>query len=250
MVIKSACGKSGMEQTVASATPKPLGYDGYSDWKNWDSFFQFSPDDASYFEQEVPRLDLRQKRLLEIGFGEGRFLAWARAQGAEIEGMELDPRAVAAAVEAGITVITTDIADHAANNGGRYTLVAALDVFEHLTIDQISDYLAATSGLLEPDGVLILRYPNGQSPFGLPQQHGDVTHITALSRAKIEQLAARHGFVTERYAGSAVPRGTGLVRIVRWSRKLARKAIGRVLNFVFGQDIVWDAVVTHVLRKR
>lgn len=226
-----------------------LDYDGYSEWKSWTKFFQYSADDASYFERELGGVELRGRRLLEIGFGEGRFLGWARDRGAIIEGIERDASALAAASKEGITLIDGDPGQHSKTMRGRYAVIAAFDVFEHLTLTQIEDYLAAAAQLLEPGGTLILRYPNGQSPFGLPQQHGDVTHITALSRAKIDQLASRFGLETIRYGAAAIPRGKGPVWLVRLARQFARWALGKAFNFAFNQNIVWDAVVTQVLRS-
>jgi 2-polyprenyl-3-methyl-5-hydroxy-6-metoxy-1,4-benzoquinol methylase len=223
-------------------------YDGYSVWKNWNDFFRFSADDSSYFAKEVPAMSLKGREVLEIGFGEGRFLAWAQARGARVAGMELDSRSLAAADAAG-TALVTDIEAHSAAHQDRYALIAAFDVFEHLTLSQIETHLVAIAKLLEPGGVLILRYPNGQSPFGLSPQNGDVTHITALSQAKIDQLAQPLGFVTERYAGSAMPQGRGIVRLRRAVIRGLRRLVGRLLNALFNVEIVWDSVVTQVLRK-
>ena len=231
------------------AGPEPMDYAGYSEWKNWDAFFTYSADDASYFDRELESMPLSGKHVLEIGFGEGRFLGWAKDRGALVTGMERDALAIKAAREHDIKLIDDEIQQHAQAKPDHYALIVAFDVFEHLTIAQIDDHLAAIAQLLEPGGKLVLRYPNGQSPFGLPQQHGDVTHLTALSGAKIEQLAAPHGLGTYRYAGSAMPKGKGTVRIVRWSQRLARRLIGKILDFVFNQNLVWDAVVTHVLHS-
>ena len=176
-------------------------------------------------------------------------MAWAQAKGALVEGIELDARAIAAAETAGIALASQSITDQAKIAPGAYGLIAAFDVFEHMTVDQIKDHLAAIALLLKTGGLLALRYPNGQSPFGLAPQHGDVTHITPLSRVKIEQMATRHGFYTVRYAGAAEPRGSGIGRIGRMFRKSIRRIFGGVLNFVFGQTIIWDSVVTHVLRR-
>jgi hypothetical protein len=175
-------------------------------------------------------------------------LAWAQAREARVAGMELDSRSLAAAAAAGIALVT-DIEAHSAAHQDRYALIAAFDVFEHLTLSQIETHLVAIAKLLEPGGVLILRYPNGQSPFGLSPQNGDVTHITALSQAKIDQLAQPLGFVTERYAGSAMPQGRGIVRLRRAIIRGLRRLVGRLLNALFNVEIIWDSVVTQVLRK-
>ena len=42
--------------------------------------------------------------------------------------------------------------------------------------------------MLKPGGLLMLRFPNGQSPFGRYLQHADHTHRSTLSLPIIEQL--------------------------------------------------------------
>src|SRR5579859_377881 len=65
-------------------------YSGYTRWKQWGGDFTTSEPDARYFGAEFAGLDLAGRRLLEIGFGNGSFLAWAKAKGALVSGTEID----------------------------------------------------------------------------------------------------------------------------------------------------------------
>jgi len=46
---------------------------------------------------------------------------------------------------------------------------------------------------LSPGGAVLLRVPNGDSPFGGRHQHGDLTHVTAFGEFKLRQLAQLAG---------------------------------------------------------
>lgn len=222
-------------------------YASYDGWKGWKAPFACDGETAGYFAAEFTGVPFEGKRILEIGFGNGEFLAWARDKGADVSGCEVTPAAIAAAQAAGIPLISPDFeADPAAY--GPYDIIAAFDVFEHLDPPTIVAKLAAIGRMLTPTGILLLRYPNGQSPFGLASQHGDATHITALSRAKIEQYATGSGLVTVRYGG--VARGTApsaAKAVVRKVRYALRNLHRRLIHFIYATDIELEPVVTHVL---
>ena len=74
------------EHSAAGADP----YSGYVEWKRWDGAFETADKEARYFTAEFRDITLRGKRVLEIGFGNGGFLAWARTQGADVSGIEIN----------------------------------------------------------------------------------------------------------------------------------------------------------------
>lgn len=225
-------------------------YDRYDAWKGWTDAFRFSRDESAYYRAELGEGSLAGLDVFEIGFGSGAFLAWAREQGARVTGSEITPAAIRAAKEAGVPLLPGDfgadgLPEHA------FDLIVAFDVFEHIESTAIAGKLAAIDRALKPGGRLLLRYPNGQSPFGLVHQHGDATHLTALSRAKIEQYAAGTGLVTMRYQGAARVAGTGLpTRLARAVRDGLRDLHSRMINFLYGSDVELAPVVTHLLMNR
>jgi SAM-dependent methyltransferase len=225
-------------------------YQNYAAWKAWDNPFNFTREDASRFAAETSDIPFAGANILEIGFGEGRFLAWAQAQGARVSGSELTPASLEAAVARGIPLTDPDFEISKRLEAGSFDLIAAFDVFEHLDQATIAAKLAAMATALKPGGVLILRYPNGQSPFGLDPQHGDATHITPLSRAKIEQLAAGTGLVTTHYGAAASGKAPDPARaLVRGVRALLRLIIERVIRFAYATGGELAPVVTHRLIK-
>jgi len=226
-------------------------YHRYEAWKGWDKPFTFSRDEAAYFAGETRGLKIGDADVLEIGFGSGSFLAWARRQGARVAGTEINDVLIDAARAQGVELLPAAIELVAAEHAARFDTIVAFDVFEHFTIEEILARLAAAETMLKPGGHLALRFPNAQSPFGLAPQHGDPTHKTALSRSIFEQLIQGMSFEIVRYQGSFRIGGGGpLKSLARFVRSVLQRLIARSLNFVYAQDIPWDAVVVLVLRKR
>jgi 2-polyprenyl-3-methyl-5-hydroxy-6-metoxy-1,4-benzoquinol methylase len=226
-------------------------YLGYESWKGWTNPFTYTAEEAKYFAGETRGLRIRDADVLEIGFGSGSFLAWAREKGARVAGTEINPKMLAAARNARIEMLPSAFEVVAQIHAARFDTIIALDVFEHFSLLEIAARLKAAEIMLKPGGHLVLRFPNAQSPFGLAPQHGDPTHKSALSRGVIEQLAQGTAFEVVRYAPSFRVGGTRLVNgLVRRARYAARELITALLNAVYAENIPWDSVVVLVLRKR
>ena len=227
-------------------------YGGYAQWKQWDGDFSASDRDARYFTAEFADIELAARRVLEIGFGNGSFLAWAKAQGALVVGTEIDEGMLARAREKGFVALPSALAGLAAS-GQRFDVVVAFDVFEHWDKETLIANLKCIAALLDTGGLVLARFPNGHSPFGRVHQHGDITHQTALSKSSIEQLAGITGFTVVRVSNAAsVP-----VRCDMWSalkhrwRKRRRAKIEVMIGKLYGIDrLPLDPNLTAVLRKQ
>lgn len=228
---------------------RPDAYAGYESWKSWDRLFDASADDQAVYRRELSGCRLAGGEVLEIGFGAGGFLAWAQSQGAKVAGIEIIEPLVAAARERGIPLLPAAFEEVASAHASRFDTIVALDVFEHFTLDQVATRLKAAETMLVPGGHLVLRFPNAQSPFGLAPQHGDPTHLSALSSGVFEQLVQGTSLSVVRYGDAARAPGQGLHRLVRLARASVRGLVGAILGFAYGQSIPWDPVVTIVLRK-
>jgi SAM-dependent methyltransferase len=229
-------------------------YAGYEQWKGWNKPFAVSAGERAYFEGELQGLKISGAEVLEIGFGSGSCLAWAREQGARVAGTEINEALLAAARMFGVDVLPADFERTASDWAGRFDTIVAFDVFEHFAVADVVTRLRAAETMLKPDGHIILRFPNAQSPFGLAPQNGDPTHKSALSLNVFEQLTQGMSFKVVRYGPSFRVSGRagggglakGLVRAVRYTM---RDLIGKVLNFTYSQNIPWDPVVVLVMRR-
>lgn len=77
-------------------------YSGYGAWKQWNVLFRPDRRDVVQFDREFAGQTLEGRKLLDIGFGNGSLLAWARSKGAVVEGVEVQPELRLAAQGAGI----------------------------------------------------------------------------------------------------------------------------------------------------
>lgn len=226
-------------------------YAGYEQWKGWNTRFRYTTEDADYFQGEMRGVKIGDGDLLEIGFGSGSFIAWARDQGARVSGTEINPRLLDAAQVAGINTIPSDIETVAQEYADSFDTIVAFDVFEHFETMEVVSRLRACEVMLRAGGHLVMRFPNGQSPFGNISQYGDASHCTALSRQVVEQLVLGMRFRSVRYGPPYPVRGATIEkRVARALRYSARAVVSAGLNFIYAADIPWDPVVVLVLKKQ
>jgi len=229
----------------------PQLYSGYADWKNWHGEFAPSDRDARYFAAELADIPLQGKRVLEIGFGNGSFLAWAKALGAEVVGTEIDAAMIQRALARGFDARPASLDALAAANE-RFDLIVAFDVFEHWDKPTLVASLVQFAALLGPDGQLLARFPNGQSPFGRVHQYGDLTHQTVLSASSISQLASMTGFTVVRVGNAcAVPLRRDFFSVLKhhW-RRFRRARIERWVGKLYGVgQLALDPNLVALLRK-
>lgn len=99
-----------------------------------------------------------RRRILEVGCGDGNFLAYLRGHGWAVQGSEYDGETAALVRRRhGIGVSVGDVAD-AAPPGAPFAAAAAYHVLEH--VYRPAEWLAAVRAMLEPGGVLHLQVPN------------------------------------------------------------------------------------------
>jgi 2-polyprenyl-3-methyl-5-hydroxy-6-metoxy-1,4-benzoquinol methylase len=102
-----------------------------------------------------------RRRILEIGCGDGNFLAHLRGHGWTVQGAEYDAETAAlVARRHAIDVSVGDVAD-ARPAGAPFPAAAAYHVLEH--VYRPAEWLAAVRGMLEPGGILHLQVPNHAS---------------------------------------------------------------------------------------
>lgn len=207
-------------------------YEGYETWKGWaaSAFGTFSGEDEAYFEAEIfGRLGRSGgARIVEIGFGNGHLLACAARRGHQVTGVEANGVLGKRATDAGYEV-RHSVADLPSDT---FDAAVALDVIEHIPNHEMAGFLGEIRRSLKPGGLVILRFPNGDSPFGRAYQHGDVTHVNVVGTIKIRYFANAAGLEVVDVANPSTPRGR-----LAWRRKLAyrlRDALRDAVEFVIG----------------
>lgn len=191
--------------------------------------------------------------LLEVGFGNGSFAAWANARQLDYSGTELDPELVRRAQTRGWRAFQATLSLDTLDVPAPPRCIVMLDVLEHLTTDQIVALLRSAASALADDGLLVARVPSGDSPFARSIQHGDITHRSILGSSAIRQLAELGGLSVAQIRSPVLPlRGIGLRR---WLRRApivaARSLVTRLIRPTFhdNQPTVITANMLVVLRK-
>lgn len=223
--------------TPSEAVGEEYGSD-YLNWKSWDKqeFGVLSGTEERYFSAEIQRVGMPINRgadVLEVGFGSGSFLAYAQKHHWNAWGTEVNMNLVELATEKGFNVRQTDSLSDFTDNS--FDLVVAFDVLEHIPQTLLPQFLAEIKRVLKDNGIFIARFPNGDSPFGLRSQNGDLTHLTVIGSSKARQLAAKVNMDILFVGGEAMPiigvsPAHFFHRIISWPIK---QIVDLIVNLVF-----------------
>lgn len=139
-------------------------------------------------------------RLLDVGAGNGAFVAYARRHGWEAEGIDPDADAVATARELGIPASVGTLADLEGAAAGMYASVTLSHVIEHL--HDPARELRRIHRLLAPNGQVWIATPNlealGYRLFGRDWVGLDPPrHLVLFTTESLRLLLQRTGFVPE-----------------------------------------------------
>ena len=136
---------------------------------------------------------VRDRRLLDIGCGDGTFLLAAREAGWSVVGTEMNP---APARAAGIMLVHETIED--ARSHAPFDCITLWHSLEHMRDPQAT--LKSVARMLAPDGLLLIAVPDAEGfqarIFGSSWFHLDVPrHLYHFGRRSLEQLLKGAGFV-------------------------------------------------------
>lgn len=167
-----------------------MNYDGYLGWKRWDkkTFGVVTPGSRFSFHQTFKHGLKKKSRILEIGFGNGELLTYFHTQGHQVVGVEINSTLVDRANNFGYEAYSGAVWDIAELQSESFDLIVAFSVVEHLTHDELNAFFLWARERLNDSGAMCLKFPEGASPFGLGYQNGDFTHVSCLTKSKIELL--------------------------------------------------------------
>lgn len=174
----------------------------YIQWKNWnmDHFGTVSPRLLYYYSRIFNDKQLSGRcKILEIGFGNGSLLGYLRQTGHHVSGVEVNEHLVERARISGYKAYCGQVWEIGELQKDAFDFIIAFDVAEHMTGKELRSLFIWVKGHLSEKGRLILKFPEGASPFGLAAQNGDFTHVTILTRSKIEALCCGSGMALLSY---------------------------------------------------
>ncbi len=130
----------------------------------------------------------KEKNILEIGCGIGRFSEYAKA--AHYAGLELNGNAVRIARENGLNVINQLSSEHVIEVGGYYDVVCSFQVLEHVT--DVKGFMADAVKLCRSGGLIVLSVPNDDGFVGLACDNYlnmPPHHLTRWPRKSLQYLS-------------------------------------------------------------
>lgn len=177
-------------------------YINYTLWKKWDSdiFAKLSEYDEIYFNKEILGIKSDISSALEMGFGNGNFYAWCKKNNIDYVGTETQEVLLKRAQKVGMSSYKT-----ISEVNGKFDLIAAFDVFEHIPNKELLLILKDLKKLLTKDGVIVARFPNGDSFLSMECQNGDYTHVNWIGSNKIIGLAELSGLTVISYKPIFIP---------------------------------------------
>ena len=195
----------------------------------------------------------RGSSILEIGCGFGSFLLALTERGyTNLAAMDLIPACCAYVEEQiGVRPECCDLLDFLAKDERRYDVIAAFDVIEHFTKNEIVAIVERLYDALNPGGVFIMRVPNGASLGGLNVRYSGFTHETAFTPASINELFTAIGFravecVPDPIFANSPVKGA-VKQALRWT---AERAMSFATFFAVDAEFAVSKNVTGVGRKR
>ncbi len=185
--------------------------------------------------------------ILEVGCGTGSFLHFLRLEGyRNVHGIDLGEEQVAAARSLGIQEVEqAEALAYLEEHPEAYDLIVALDVVEHFHKKEVLEFLDRVHRALRPGGRVLLRTPNGDSPYASWIRYGDFSHEVLFTPLSIRQVMRTCGF-TEIEVTPLEPPVHGVPSAGRWIVWQAFKAVIR-LYFLAEQGTPGSGVFTSNL---
>lgn len=127
----------------------------YEALQRFDWYYMEEKHEFEYAKRYVRASD----SVLEVGCGRGAFGTRLRAK--EYVGLEFNERAIRTATQAGLRVIKESVEEHRKNNSGKYDVVCAFQVLEH--VPKVRSFIDACIACVRPGGLLIFAVPSASS---------------------------------------------------------------------------------------
>lgn len=177
--------------------------------------------------------------LYEVACGPGIFLSWLREQGFEkARGSDNSEAQIRLAKQLGVPVEHADSVEELRRmRENSLDAVIAIDFIEHLPKNVLMEFFAETHRVLRPGGSLVLRAPNGDSPFVGKNLFNDITHVWAYTTIATRALLQMAEFTQIQFADESL----SLIEGARWIKKpmvkWAQALVRRAIRFVAKEDV-------------
>lgn len=140
-------------------------------------------------------------RIAELACGHGSFLHWLTICGFDnTVGIDLSEEQTEIASQISPEVLTQDAIEWLENQPNEsLDVIFGIDFVEHISKDDFTTMLHHAGRALKPNGRLILRLPNGQSPLVGLNLFNDITHVWTYTPNCLATLGHMHGLTRSKF---------------------------------------------------
>lgn len=172
----------------------------------------------------------REAEIYEVACGPGVMLRYLRRRGyTRLAGSDSSQSQIELARAVGLPVIFGDsIEDLRTYPAERWDRLIGIDFIEHLPKDVLVAFLGESYRTLRKNGCLILRAPNGDSPFVGRNLFNDITHYWAYTSVATEALLKMAGFGRVEFVDESV----ASIQKHRWIKAPLMRCSQVVLRFL------------------
>lgn len=155
------------------------------------------PDEVHYamFDNTYPALEGLEGAVVDLACGRGAWMRWMRHKGArQLTGVDLSQLDLDAVDIPGAELIRCDLFGFLRDDPRQFALIHAKDVIEHMTKDEVVEFLSLCRGRLLPGGQLWISTFNALAPMSAQTWRGDFTHEMAFTPSSMSQVMRACGF--------------------------------------------------------
>ncbi len=170
--------------------------------------------------------------VLDLGCGAGIFLHWLGMYShIRPVGVDISPSMVAIARRAlpQLEIACEDGLSFLQRNPSRFAAVFSLQVFEHLSDDELFAYVDAVFSALRPGGLVCIETPNAANLLGSYARYLDLTHQRVFTPTSLIQLLEIGGFERVSLLQPRPVRWLGFVRV--FLEKALHRAVFLICNY-------------------
>jgi len=164
-----------------------LTYDGFKDFDEIEKQFNT----PFYLNESVKNVLPQNKdvKILDIGCGFGRFLKYLKDNGYEnIYGVEIGEEQNQFLKDKGFTIYQADVIEFLKTTKEKFDFITMFDVLEHFKKEEIVELLALLRDILNDNGTLVVRVPNGEAMYKGSIMYGDFTHEIFFTVKSLKQI--------------------------------------------------------------
>lgn len=132
----------------------------------------------------------KNSTIIDVACGAGHFLYFLKKNKYKnIHGIDLSKEQIDCATKMGLTEVeVADLFNYLPQYPEKYDMIIANDIIEHLTKDEIFNFLDTLYSALKPGGTILIGTVNAASLFGAAAVYFDFTHEQGFTPSSLSQV--------------------------------------------------------------